>query len=117
MMTECISVVKVGSCRVEKTGDGANSAGIPSYQGRTQITYSCVANDNCQNSVHAISVYEARSIGFSVRSGSVRVSVSVNGEDTKPLILVLTSYYPIRWSLSIPPGVVFDRVIVVSLVR
>ena len=109
-----MSLAKYGSCRVEKTFDGENSAGIPSYQGRTQITYSCVANDNCVNSVHAISVYEARRTGgFSVQPGTLRLRVTVSGEDTKPLILILTSYYPIRWSLSIPQGVVVDTVIVV----
>ena len=109
--------VKFGSCAIEKTARGDNSVGVPLYRGRTQITSSCVANDNCQNSVHVISVYEARSTGFRVRSGSVSVRVSVTGEDTKPLILVLTSYYPIRWSLSIPSGVVFDKVIVVRMMK
>lgn len=112
-MTVIIIIVKFGSCMIEKSAFGDNSIGKPTYRGRTQITYSCVANDNCLNSVHVISVYEARSTGFSVRSGSVTVRVSVSGEDTKPLILVLASYYPIRWSLSIPRGVVFDKVIVV----
>ena len=110
---EFFHTVKFGSCSIEKTAHGDNSAAIPSYRGRTQITSSCVANDNCQNSVHVISVYEARSTGFNVQSGSVSVRVSATGEDTKPLILVLTSYYPIRWSLNIPSGVVFDKVIVV----
>lgn len=114
MITVIIIIVKFGSCMIEKSAFGDNSIGKPTYRGHTQITYSCVANDNCQNSVHVISVYEARSTEIkSVRSGSVTVRVSVSGEDTKPLILVLASYYPIRWSLSIPRGVVFDKVIVV----
>lgn len=110
-------IVKFGSCAIEKTAHGDNSVGVPSYRGRTQITSSCIANDNCQNSVHVISVYEARSTGFNVQSGSISVHVSVTGEDTKPLILVLTSYYPIRWSLNIPSGVVFDKVIVVRKMK
>ena len=105
--------VKFGSCAIEKTALGDNSAAIPSYRGHTQITSSCVASDNCQNSVHVISVYKAQSTGFRVQSGSVSVHVSATGEDTKPLMLVLTSYNPIRWSISIPSGVVFDKVIVV----
>lgn len=109
-------VVKFGSCNVEKSASGENSAGLPTYKGRTQITSSCVATDNCQNSVHVISTYEGRSDNslFSIRTGSVSLRLSVTGEDTKPLILVLTSYYPIRWNLIIPPGVVFDKLIVVS---
>ena len=111
--------MKFGSCAIEKTARGDNSAGIPSYRGRTQITSSCVVSNrsNCQNSIHVISVYEARSTGFRVQSGSVGVRVSATGEDTKPLILVLASYYPIRWSLSIPSGVVFDKVIVVRTIE
>ena len=109
----CTIIVKFGSCIVHKSGHGDNSLGVPSYSGRTQITTSCVATDNCHNSVHVISMYEARSTGFAVRAGSASVSVSVTGEDTRPLILVLTSYYPIRWSLSIPSGVVIDKIIVV----
>ena len=112
-------LVRFGSCNIEKTARGDNSAGKPFYQQRPQITSSCVANDNCQYSVHAISMYEARSTGlFSVRSGSVAVRISVSGdeEDARPLILILTSYYPVRWSLSIPQGVVFEKVLVVRLV-
>lgn len=109
-----LSIVKYGSCHIEKTFNGENSAGMPLLGGRTQITYSCTAKDNCLNSVHAISVYEARSTGFSVQAGTVQLSVSVTGEDAKPLILILTSYFPIRWFLSIPQGVVLDRVIVVN---
>jgi hypothetical protein len=115
-MCEILSLVKVGSCNVEKSVNGENSAGLPTYEGRTQITSSCVATDNCQNSVHVISTYEAVSGNslFSTPTGSIRVRLSVSGNDTKPLILILTSYYPIRWTLSIPPGVVFDKVLVVS---
>ena len=112
-----VFIAKFGSCNVEKTAYGDNSAGKPFYQQRPQITYSCVANDNCQNSVHVISTYEAVSTGFNVRSAPITLTVSVNGDeaDTRPLILVLTSYYPVRWSLSIPQGVVFERLIVVRL--
>ena len=104
-------VVNFGSCNVEKSATGENSAGVPTYRGRTQITSSCVASDNCQNSVHVISTYQSRT---DTRTGSVSLSLSFSGEDTKPLILVLTSYYAIRWTLSIPQGVTVDKVIVVS---
>ena len=108
-----VSIVRLGSCAVEKTIHGANSAGIPSYRGRTQITSSCQANDNCQNSVHVISTYESTSATSPVRTGEVSLRVSVTGEDTRPLILVLVSFFAIRWCISVPRGVVFEKVIVV----
>ena len=112
-----IFTVEFGSCSIEKTARGDNSAGKPFYQRHPQITYSCVANNNCQNSVHVISTYEAVSTGFAVRSAPITVRITVSGdeEDTKPLILVLTSYYPVRWSLSIPQGVVIERLVVVRM--
>ena len=118
-MMHCLqhpNAAKVGSCHVEKSAIAENSLGVPTYKGCTQITSSCVASDNCQNSVHVISTHGVRTSGgrFSTLGGSVNVRLSVTGEDTKPLILVFTSYYPIRWTLTIPTGVVVDKIIVVS---
>ena len=76
-----------------------------------------MANDNCRNSVHVISTYKThfQHPGAVIRPGTVNVHISVTGgEDDKPLILVLTSHYPIEWRLNVPEGVVFDKVIVVS---
>ena len=87
------------------------------YRGHPQITSSCVANDNCHNSVHVISMYKThlQNPGAAIRPGTINVHISVTGEDDKLLILILTSYYPIQWRLNIPNGVVFDKVIVVSI--
>jgi hypothetical protein len=41
------------------------------------------------------------------------VHISVTGEDDKPLILVLTSFYPINWRLNVPDTVIFDKIILV----
>ena len=91
---------------------------MPSYSGSVQSTRSCTANDNCNYSVHAISVHEARSdysFGYHPSgSASVRVTVEGDQNDTRPLILVLASYEPIRWSLSVSQGVNFEKIIVVS---
>ena len=68
--------------------------------------------------MHVISVYEARSdhsFGYHPTGlASVRVTVSGDQSDTRPLILVLASYEPIRWSISTPQGVNFEKIIVVS---
>ena len=107
--------VKFGSCTIEKSTFGDNSAGVPAYRGHTQITSSCVASDNCRNSVHVISTYKThlQHPGATIRPETVEVHVSVTGDDDKPLILVLTSYYPINWRLNIPDSVVFDKIILV----
>ena len=111
------AIVKFGSCIVEKSAFGDTSAGIPTFRGQTQITSSCVANDNCHNSVHVISMYKThlQHPGATIQPGTVNVHISITDEDDKPLILVLTSYYPIKWRLSIPDGVVFDKIILVCM--
>ena len=75
-----------------------------------------MANDNCHNSVHVISTYKThlQHPGVVIRPETVAVHISVTDDDDKPLILVLTSHYPIKWRLNVPNGVVFDKVIVVS---
>ena len=112
-----IVTVKFGSCIVEKSAFGDISAGIPTFREETQITSSCVANDNCHNSVHIISTYKThlQHPGATIQPGTVNMHISVSGKDDKPLILVLTSYYPIKWRLSIPDEVVFDKIILVCM--
>ena len=102
---------------METSSSTGNAVAVPSYRGSVQSTRSCTANDNCNYSVHVISVYEARSRGFrdhAPGSASVRVTVSGDRSDTRPLILVLASYEPIRWSISVPQGVNLETLIVVS---
>ena len=104
---------------METSSSAGNAAAVPSYQGSVQSTRSCTANDNCNSSVHVISVYEARSDhrgGYyhPTGSASVRVTVSEDQNDTRPLILVLASYEPISWLISMPQGVTFEKIIVVS---
>ena len=105
---------------METSSSAGNAAAVPSYRGSVQSTRSCTANDNCNSSVHVISVYEARS-DHSFRyhptgSASVRVTVSGGQSDTRPLILVLASHEPITWSISMPQGVTFEKILVVSIV-
>ena len=99
----------VGSCHVER---GASTAvGTPTYRGNSQTTYSCVANDNCNYDVHFISNYLGIFSGH--HTGTIRVHLNVTGQSTKPLILVLSSYEPTDWILTIPSGVTVYRAIMV----
>lgn len=75
--------------------------------------YSCVANDNCNYDVHVVGCYESQYLS-NRRLSSSHVSINVQGQSSKPLILVLLTYRPMRWSLGISSDVVIDTVILVS---
>ena len=107
------SAASDGNCHV--TRGASVRVGTPTYSGRAQTTYSCVANDNCNYDVHVIANYESNGHhGFRIHNtGNTRVNLRVTGTSAKPLILVFVSYEPVRWTLSIPSGVVIDRVILV----
>ena len=111
-----LSTAHVGSCLIEK--DSETSIASPSVSGGLQTTYSCVAFDNCNYEVHVIGNYESSNgrHGFFVerQAGDTDVVLTVTGESPYPLILVLTSYEPVRWRLSVTSGVTIDRVILVS---
>ena len=92
--------------------------GTPTYNGQSQTTYSCVANENCNYDVHVISNYEGdynHGFGPVTRSGNTNVELRVSGHGSKPLVLVFVSYEPVNWILSIPSGVVIEKVLLVSI--
>ena len=90
--------------------------GIPTFNRQSQTTYSCVADENCNYDVHIISNYEGDGhTGFRIHNtGNTNVRLSVSGQGSKPLILVFVSYEPVNWILSIPSGVVIDKVLLVG---
>ena len=105
-----------GHCHIER---GASSAvGTPTYNGQSQTTYSCVANENCNYDVHVISNYEGdynHGFGPVTRSGNTNVELRVSGRGSKPLVLVFVSYEPVNWIVSIPSGVSIHKVLLVSI--
>jgi len=103
----------VGSCHI--TQGASVRVGTPTYTGKSQTTYSCVANDNCNYDVHVIANYESNGhSGFRIHNtGNTNVNLAVTGTSSKPLILVFVSYEPVNWTLTIPTGVVIDRIILV----
>ena len=104
-----LSTAHVGSCLIEKNSD--TSIGSPSDSGDLQTTYSCVAFDNCNYEVHVIGNIEGRQRG----TRNTDVLLTVTGESPRPLILVLTSYEPVRWRLNVTSGVTIDGVILVCM--
>ena len=93
------------------------SVGLPTTSGALEVTYSCVVPNNCTHEIHVIGNYESSDgvHGFNVRrqAGDTDVYLTVSGQSSRPLILVLSSYEPVRWRLhgSVP----IDRVIMVRL--
>ena len=114
--------VSVDGCNIEVNSPEA--AGTPTYKGNPPSngykTYSCSNGHNCSYSVHVIGVYEANNLhGYNYHpTGTSDVYVRVTGSgDTRPLVLVLSNYEPIRWRLHITSNmgnVVISKVIIVS---
>lgn len=103
----------IGSCHIQKSAHNAAAHG--GYNGEPQTTYSCVADDNCNYDVHVLGMY--KSTGRHIlrhTNGYTDVYLTVTGNSTRPLILVVSSKEHVQWTLHIPPGVVIDRVIIVS---
>ncbi|CAI8036250.1 hypothetical protein GBAR_LOCUS20324 [Geodia barretti] len=111
----CTCLPHIGSCLIKQ--DSASIVGTPTTDGDSETTYGCVASDNCNYEVHVIGNYESSNGTHGVFTdrvaGDTDVIVSVSGESPRPLILVLTSYEPVRWRLSVTSGVTIDRVILV----
>ena len=92
--------------------------GTPTFQGKSQTTYSCVADENCDYDVHVISNYEGdynHGFGPVTRAGTTNVQLRVSGQSSKPLVLVFVSYEPVNWVLNVSSGAVIEKVLLVSL--
>ena len=111
-----IPTAHFSSCLIEKDSD--TNFGVPTTDGDPETTYSCVATDNCDYDVHVIGNYESSNgrHGFYTQrqAGDTDVSLSVSGQSSRQLVLVLVSYEPVRWRLSITSAHDVDKVIVVS---
>jgi hypothetical protein len=105
------STIIAASCQIQE--GAANAVATATFRGTPQTSfYSCVANDNCENEVHIIGHHESNThSGF---AGFTNLYLTVTGSSSKRLILVLSSYEHVRWTLHIPRGVVINRVIIVS---
>ena len=110
----CIHALVInGQCHIEQ--DSVSAVGTPTFEGQSQTTYSCVADENCNYDVHIISNYEGNGhTGFRVHNtGTTNVDINVSVQGPKALVLVFVSYEPVNWILDIPRGVVIDKVLLV----
>ena len=101
-----IFLAQVGDCHVERSPESAS-------------VYSCLVPDNLNPNydVHILSVYEARSdhsFGYHP-TGISNVRLSLSGVALKPIVLVLVSYEPVEWRLTVPSGVEIERVLLVGV--
>ena len=100
--------------------DLESSVGTPTTDGAPERTYSCVASDNCNYEVHVIGNYRSSNgiHGYFANSrriaGETDIVLTVTGESSHPLILVMASFEPVRWRLNITSGITIDKVILVS---
>ena len=102
-----ILLARVGDCHVRRSPESAS-------------VYSCLVPDtlNPNYDVHIISMYQAISTcAFCDHpTAAAAVKLSLSGEALKPIVLVLVSYDPIEWRLTVPSGVEIERVLLVRIV-
>ena len=93
---------------------------MPTFNGNKQTTYSCVNDieENCEYDVHVVAIKGSNGDVISwarvLSTGNTSIQLSVSGDGKLPLVLVLISHYPVNWSLSIPNGVVIERILQAS---
>jgi hypothetical protein len=100
-----------GGCRIQYAGE---AAAVATYKGAPLLYRSCLANNNCMHEVHVIGSFESSDLGSRTIAGNSNVHLMVNGTSSRRLVLVLSTFFPVRWTLHIPDGVVIDIVILVS---
>ena len=102
-----IFLAQVGDCHVERSPESAS-------------VYSCLVPDNLNPNydVHILSVYEATSSRASGThpTGTSNVRLSLSGVALKPIVLVLVSYEPVEWRLTVPSEVEIERVLLVGII-
>ena len=96
--------------------DSSNAVGTPyndyRWSSRSPTTYSCVTDcTGAQYEVHVIGMYSRT---YSFLNQNTTVEMTVCGESSKPLVLVLTSYEALNWTVNVPNGITIERILVVS---
>ena len=111
-------IAYVSGCQIKSSP--STYVGLPSTGGTPETTfYGCVNTaTNCEYEVHVIGNYESSNgrHGFGIPrvAGDTYVDVNINGQSSKPLVLVFTSYEPVNWRLNLPSGAVVDKILLVS---
>ena len=81
----------------------------PRYNGGHAI-YSCTpGNSSTQYEVHVLAMHETPG-----RTGHATVNIISHGKSNRSIVLVLGSYQPVNWILSLPSNVSISKVVLVS---
>ncbi|XP_072013630.1 uncharacterized protein [Amphiura filiformis] len=113
----CTCTPTVGSCTI--TSDTVNARATATYLGDDKPRYSCTPSDyNPRYNVHVISNFASNDPASS-RHGQTAGDATVSlrkegGHDGRPIILLLVSHQPNRWTLDISKNVQLEKVILVS---
>ena len=72
--------------------------------------YSCTpGNSSTQYEVHVLAMHETPG-----RTGHATVNIISHGKSNRSIVLVLGSYQPVNWILSLPSDVSISKVVLVS---
>ena len=113
-----VHTAHVSGCLIKRSP--STYVGFPTTNGAAQTLYGCVSSTvNCEYEVHVIANYESSNgrhgIGIPRLAGDTHVQFNINGQSSKPLVLVFISYEPVNWRLYFPSGVVVNRILLVSV--
>ena len=116
-MNALLYTAHVSGCLIKRSP--STYVGLPSTGGRPETRYECISTaTNCEYEVHVIANYESSNgrhgFGTPRVAGDTYVNVNINGQSSKPLILVFISYEPVNWQLNLPTGVVVNKILIVS---
>ena len=107
-----MSLADAHGCRIQLNTDTALAKPLYNNQKPTSI-YSCApGNSSPRYEVHVLAMYEGNRHTRPPTAGDTTVNI-VNRSD-RPIILVLGSYEPVNWILSLPADIVISKVILVS---
>ena len=102
MLIKCFYPAHVSDCQIKQSP--STYVGLPSTDSDTETLYGCVSTaTNCDYEVHVIANYESSNTRHGLFSappteaGDTYVNVNINGQSSKQLILVFTSYESVNW--------------------
>lgn len=94
-------------CKIEVNADTALAK--PRYNSGHAI-YSCTpGNSSTQYEVHVLAMHETPG-----RTGHATVNIISHGKSNRSIVLVLGSYQPVNWILSLPSNVSISKVVLIA---
>ncbi|XP_041368724.1 uncharacterized protein LOC121383034 [Gigantopelta aegis] len=98
-------------CSIERNKE---PRAVPSFRGeRRSSVYSCINEDSLTLSpeVHVLSCYE--NINRRPPRAAVTV-VDIQGNTSRPVVLVLSTYEPVAWRINVPVGLTIQKIQIIT---